>query len=85
MRCGALAHCIFVQAGIITVCCGGGGIPVAVDGRGMRRGVEAVVDKDEASALLGIKLKADWLLMLTGGRAWQGTGCAADACLGGRA
>ncbi|EFN58399.1 hypothetical protein CHLNCDRAFT_140326 [Chlorella variabilis] len=52
-------------AGIITVCCGGGGIPVAVDGRGMRRGVEAVVDKDEASALLGIKLKADWLLMLT--------------------
>lgn len=47
--------------------------------------MEAVVDKDEASALLGIKLKADWLLMLTGGRAWQGTGCAADACLGGRA
>lgn len=56
---------VLLQAGIITVCCGGGGIPVAVDGRGMRRGVEAVVDKDEASALLGIKLKADWLLMLT--------------------
>ncbi|KAL4432821.1 hypothetical protein ABPG77_008147 [Micractinium sp. CCAP 211/92] len=37
-----------LQAGVITVCCGGGGIPVAVDqGTGARHGVEAVVDKDE--------------------------------------
>ncbi|PRW18388.1 carbamate kinase [Chlorella sorokiniana] len=57
---------VLLQAGILVVCCGGGGIPVAVDpGSGERYGVEAVVDKDEASALLGIKLKADWLLMLT--------------------
>lgn len=36
------------QAGVITVCCGGGGIPVAEDpGAGGRHGVEAVVDKDE--------------------------------------
>lgn len=54
------------QAGIITVCCGGGGIPVAQHASGERYGMEAVVDKDEASALLGIKLQADWLLMLTG-------------------
>lgn len=55
-----------LQAGVITVCCGGGGIPVAEDpGAGGRHGVEAVVDKDEASALLGIRLQADWLLMLT--------------------
>lgn len=56
-----------LQAGVITVCCGGGGIPVSVEegGGGRRYGVEAVVDKDEASALLGIKIRADWLLMLT--------------------
>ncbi|KAL4458086.1 hypothetical protein ABPG75_012951 [Micractinium tetrahymenae] len=57
---------MLLQAGVITVCCGGGGIPVAVQqGSGERYGVEAVVDKDEASALLGIRLQADWLLMLT--------------------
>ncbi|KAI3435537.1 hypothetical protein D9Q98_001602 [Chlorella vulgaris] len=55
-----------LQAGVIIVCCGGGGIPVSVDSAsGQKRGVEAVVDKDEASALLGIKLRAEWLLMLT--------------------
>ena len=32
-----------------------------------RYGVEAVVDKDLASSVLAIKIKADWLLMLTGG------------------
>lgn len=52
------------------VCCGGGGIPVVEDpASGERRGVEAVVDKDEASALLASKLGADWLLMLTDARA----------------
>lgn len=54
------------QAGVICVACGGGGIPVVEDAAsGERRGVEAVVDKDEASALLASKLGADWLLMLT--------------------
>lgn len=56
------------------VCCGGGGIPVAVQpDSGELYGMEAVVDKDEASALLGIKLQADWLLMLTGVRAGSGS------------
>ncbi|GAB4820466.1 hypothetical protein N2152v2_007512 [Parachlorella kessleri] len=51
---------------VVPICCGGGGIPVAVDKERHRRyGVEAVVDKDLASAVLAIKIKADWLLMLT--------------------
>jgi carbamate kinase len=49
-----------VEAGKTVVCCGGGGIPV-VDGRG----VEAVIDKDRASALLGAGLEARRLVVLT--------------------
>lgn len=46
---------------------GGGGIPVALDAERRRRyGVEAVVDKDLASAVLAAKIGAHWLLMLTG-------------------
>jgi carbamate kinase len=47
------------------VCAGGGGIPVIVDSAGARHGVEAVVDKDFASALLARQLSADLLLLLT--------------------
>ena len=50
---------------VLVVCAGGGGIPVVVDGSGARRGVEAVVDKDLASALLAELLGADLLLLLT--------------------
>lgn len=41
--------------------------------RHWRHGVEAVVDKDLASAVLAIKIRADWLLLLTGGlaRSWR--------------
>lgn len=57
---------ILLQAGVIVICCGGGGIPVAENtGEGRRYGIEAVVDKDAASALLATKLKASWLIMLT--------------------
>ena len=43
-----------LQAGVIVVCCGGGGIPVAVDASSRRRrGVEAVVDKDEGECVGG--------------------------------
>jgi carbamate kinase len=50
---------------VIVVCAGGGGIPVTLDQEGKLIGVEAVVDKDLASAWLAIELQADILLMLT--------------------
>ncbi len=44
----------------------GGGIPVTQDPEtGLWKGVEAVVDKDAASALLAAQIKADVLLLLT--------------------
>jgi carbamate kinase len=53
-----------VDAGTCAIACGGGGIPVArVDGRLV--GVDAVIDKDRASALLAASLDADRLLILT--------------------
>ena len=56
-------------AGFVVVCAGGGGIPVTErrDTRGavVHEGVDAVVDKDLASALLARELGADVLLLLT--------------------
>lgn len=63
---GLAAVRTLVEAGHIVVCAGGGGIPVTVDAEGVVRGVEAVVDKDHASALLARELDADSLLLLTG-------------------
>ena len=54
-----------LEKGFIVVCCGGGGIPIARQGREFR-GVECVVDKDHASALLGCSINAELLLLLTG-------------------
>ncbi|MEV6300599.1 carbamate kinase [Actinoplanes sp. NPDC051861] len=51
--------------GTIVVCAGGGGIPVIRDSDGKLRGVEAVVDKDLATAVLAESLDADALLLLT--------------------
>jgi carbamate kinase len=49
---------------VIVVAAGGGGIPVvARDGR--QDGVDAVIDKDHASALLAVGLGADRLVILT--------------------
>jgi carbamate kinase len=56
---------ILVEAGVLVVCVGGGGIPVVVDRDGRLRGVEAVIDKDRAAALLAHGLDADALLLLT--------------------
>lgn len=50
--------------GTIVVTVGGGGIPV-VEEQGRLKGVEAVIDKDLASALLGNKINADELYILT--------------------
>jgi carbamate kinase len=57
---------VLVDAGHLVVCAGGGGIPVTVDAEGAMIGVEAVIDKDHASALLARELGADGLLLLTG-------------------
>lgn len=56
---------LLVDAGVIVICAGGGGIPVVVTRGGGIRGVEAVIDKDLAAALLAGAIKADALLMLT--------------------
>jgi len=53
-----------LAAGCIVVCAGGGGIPVAETG-GRLEGVEAVIDKDLASALLAEQVAADRLLLIT--------------------
>jgi len=56
---------LLLADGVVVVCAGGGGIPVARDVRGRLTGVEAVIDKDRTAALLGISLEADALLILT--------------------
>jgi carbamate kinase len=54
-----------VRDGVIVVCTGGGGIPVVEEAGGRQRGVEAVVDKDLASALLAADLGAGALVLAT--------------------
>jgi carbamate kinase len=53
-----------VDGGFLVVCVGGGGVPViAVEGG--HEGVEAVIDKDLASALLATGLDAELLILAT--------------------
>lgn len=54
-----------VGAGHIVITCGGGGIPVVSDENGKLVGVNAVIDKDNASSLLASQLGADHLVILT--------------------
>lgn len=56
---------LLVDQGVIVICAGGGGIPVAQRDDGTFVGVEAVIDKDHASGLLAAELKVDAFLMLT--------------------
>jgi carbamate kinase len=55
-----------IKAGYVVIACGGGGIPVWRDAEGDLQGVEAVIDKDLASAMLARELDADLLLISTG-------------------
>jgi carbamate kinase len=54
-----------VENGTIVICAGGGGIPTMYDEQGKLQGVEAVIDKDLASALLAEQLDADLLVIAT--------------------
>ncbi|MCK6507623.1 carbamate kinase [Myxococcota bacterium] len=61
-------------SGAVVIACGGGGVPV-VDLGDRLAGVEAVIDKDLASALLATQLGAGRLIVLTAvDRVWQGFG-----------
>jgi len=55
-----------IEAGVVVIACGGGGIPVARTGDGRIKGLEAVIDKDLASALLAAELRARRMLITTG-------------------
>jgi carbamate kinase len=55
-----------VDTAKVLIAAGGGGIPVVRGRDGQWRGVEAVIDKDFASALLAAKLEADLYVVLTG-------------------
>jgi carbamate kinase len=56
---------LLVNQDVIVICAGGGGIPTIRREDGTLFGVEAVVDKDRASALLAKAIQADLLLLLT--------------------
>jgi carbamate kinase len=53
-----------MKQGVLVVACGGGGIPVIRRG-GQLHGVEAVIDKDRASALLASQLDVDTFAIST--------------------
>jgi carbamate kinase len=54
-----------IEAGFVVVAVGGGGIPVVRNAEGELHGVEAVIDKDLASALLAINIEADQFIIST--------------------
>ncbi|GAA2207685.1 carbamate kinase [Nonomuraea monospora] len=56
---------LLLASGAVVVCAGGGGVPVVRNEAGRLEGVEAVIDKDLATAKLAEALEADALLLLT--------------------
>jgi carbamate kinase len=54
-----------IDAGMVAITVGGGGIPVVDDGTGNLKGVAAVIDKDYASSLLATRIQADLFLIST--------------------
>lgn len=56
---------LLIEAGIVVITVGGGGIPVVDIGDGEYRGIAAVIDKDYASSLLARAVHADLFLIAT--------------------
>jgi carbamate kinase len=54
-----------LDAGIVVITVGGGGIPVVADEEGNLKGVAAVIDKDLASSLLATELGAELFIIST--------------------
>jgi carbamate kinase len=54
-----------LNAGVVVITVGGGGIPVIDSGGGAYKGVAAVIDKDYASSLLARAINADLFLIST--------------------
>lgn len=54
-----------LELGYIIIAAGGGGVPVYLDEQGNLEGLDAVIDKDKASALLGTQVEAKYLYILT--------------------
>jgi len=55
-----------LEAGFVVIAVGGGGIPVVEREPGVYQGIEAVIDKDRASALLAAALEIPLLVISTG-------------------
>ncbi|HUP48873.1 MAG TPA: carbamate kinase [Thermoanaerobaculia bacterium] len=60
----AIEH--MLEAAAVVIAAGGGGIPVVRGRDGQWRGIEAVIDKDFASAILARELRAELFINLTG-------------------
>ena len=58
-----------LEQGCVVICAGGGGIPTAYRPGRELVGVEAVIDKDRASALLACDIEADILILATDAQA----------------
>lgn len=54
-----------IESGKVVIACGGGGIPVIKTENCELQGVEAIIDKDFASAKLAQEVEADCLIILT--------------------
>jgi carbamate kinase len=54
-----------VCAGRIVIAAGGGGVPVIIDGRGLFKGIDAVIDKDYTASLIAREVKVDIFVILT--------------------
>jgi carbamate kinase len=54
-----------VQARRIVIAGGGGGIPIVINGRGLFKGIEAVIDKDYTASLIAREVRVDLFIILT--------------------